>query len=125
MPRRKITAGELMETLAKDPEYVARAAERDRQIEQRKLEFAKEEAPICDEAKTLGYRITSVWDFVNNVPHAFLARPFTGPYPNAYPLLVRHLGTPHHPKLREGLIRALTVRDGGRLVIDALLEQFR
>jgi hypothetical protein len=114
-----------MESLANNPEYVARVAERDRRIEQMKREFAAEEAQISREAATVGYRITSVWDFVNNAPHPFLPRPFPEPYPLAYPLLVRHLGMPHHRKVREGLIRALTVRDGGRFVIDALLEHFR
>ena len=122
--RKRIIAGELMEQLANDPEYQARIAERDRKIEVFVQEFADEEALISTEASVLGYKIGSVWDFVNNDPHPFLPRPFVGPYDRAYPLLVRHLRLPHHPRVREGLIRALTVRDGGELVSGALLQEF-
>jgi hypothetical protein len=124
MARRSVTAAELMEALAEDSEYQARVAEHDRRIEEAQREIAPEEAQIAEEASHVGYAITSVWDFVNNVPHPFLPRPFRGPYQRAYPILVRHLAVPHHPKVREGIIRALTVRDGGRVVIEALLQEF-
>jgi hypothetical protein len=39
-------------------------------------------------------------------------------------MLVTHLTLSHHPRVREGIIRALTVKDGGSLVNDALFEQF-
>jgi hypothetical protein len=122
--RKRITAAELMEQLAHDPEYQAGIAERDAKIEAFLQEFAGEEALISAEAAALGYKIESVWDFVNNDPHPFLPRPFTGAYEKAYPLLVRHLRLPHHSRVREGIIRALTVRDGGELVSDALLHEF-
>jgi hypothetical protein len=127
MPRKRqrpITAAELMKQLANDPEHRARIAERDRKIEASLQEFADEEALISAEVAALGYKIESVWDFVNNDPHPFLPRAFVGPYERAYPLLARHLRLPHHPRVREGLIRALTVRDGGELVSNALLHEF-
>ena len=40
-------------------------------------------------------------------------------------MLTRHLKIPHHPRVREGIIRALTVRDGGELVWQALLHEFQ
>jgi len=60
---------------------------------------------------------------VNNRPHPVLNFPFAGPYERAYPLLVRHLRVKHHPRVREGIIRALTVKDGDELVWKALLEE--
>jgi hypothetical protein len=42
----------------------------------------------------------------------------------AYPLLGEHLGVQHHPKVREGIIRALTVKDGGPEVSAALFRAF-
>lgn len=39
-------------------------------------------------------------------------------------MLIRHLQIPHHPRVREGVIRALTVRDGGDAVWQALLQEF-
>jgi hypothetical protein len=125
MKRRKsITAGELMAQLNSDPEYLARIAEQDRCIAKLVAEVAEEEDRIAREAAKLGYKITSVWDFVNNTPHPFLPRPFVGPYDRAYPMLVRHLRLPHQPRIREGIIRALTVKDGGQLVSAALYQEF-
>jgi hypothetical protein len=113
-----------MERLSADPEYLARVAERDRRISAHMAELASEEAILASEAKELGYDISSVWDFVSNTPHPFLNRTFIGPYERAYPMLVRHLGLPHHPRVREGIIRALTVRDGGNTVANHLLKEF-
>ena len=122
--RRGITAEEFRRELNNDPAYLARIAERDRRIEALAREYADEDSHIAREARKLGYKIGSVWDFINNDPHPFLPRPFVGPYERAYPMLVRHLRLQHHRKVREGIIRALTVRDGGRLVADALLAEF-
>ena len=44
-------------------------------------------------------------------------------YERAYPLLVRHLRIRHHPRVREGIVRALTVKDGGEPVWSALLQE--
>ena len=69
--------------------------------------------------------MTSVWDFVNNTGLAFLGHTFVGPYQPAYPLLIKHLAIRHDPRIREGVIRALTVKDGGPEVAEALLNEFR
>ena len=122
--RRRVTAAELMAELAKDPEYLAMREEQERRMAAFVAEFADEEALISKEAATVGYRITSVWDFVNSDPHPVLEREFVGPYDRAYPMLVRHLRLEHHSRVREGVIRALTVRDGGELVWRALLDEF-
>ncbi len=47
-----------------------------------------------------------------------------GEYPAAYPILLKHLGMEHHPRIREGIIRALTVPDGGNEVAWELLGHF-
>jgi hypothetical protein len=122
--RRPISASELMASLSRDPEYLARIRDRDAHIDRMAAEYADEDAMIAREAGRLGYRIETVWDFVNNVPHPFLPRPFVGPYVAAYPLLVRHLRIKHHDRVREGIIRALTVKDGGEQVWSALFEEF-
>lgn len=113
-----------MDALAADPEHQELMARKRSDLAAFVAEFADEERAISREAKMLGYAITSVWDFVNNTPHPFLERPFIGPYERAYPMLVRHLQLPHHPRVREGIIRALTVRDGGESVWQALYSEF-
>jgi hypothetical protein len=118
-------ADEFNKLLDADPEYQARRAEMDRQAAELARICAEDQQMLVAEIRQLGYDIDSVYDLVNNVPHPFLERRFIGPYPDAYPTLVRHLSLPHHPRVREGIIRALTVKDGGRLVEDALLGEFR
>jgi hypothetical protein len=120
-----MTAAEHHAILSKDPTYLAMRAKQEADLAAFVATFADEEALISGEAAALGYRITSVWDFVNNRPHAIINFPFTGPYDRAYPLLVRHLGIKHHPRVREGIVRALTVKDGGELVWKALLQELR
>jgi hypothetical protein len=124
MKRRKRTAAELVADLSTGPEYRARVAERDRKIVSKVAEYASEDAILAREAAELGYAISSVWDFVNNATHPFLAGKFIGPYERAYPMLIRHLSLPHHPRVREGIIRALSVRDGGTILANHLLKEF-
>jgi len=122
VPRKKPkTAADLMAELEADPKWVAERDRRDREFEAFDKVLATDEALMVAEIRTLGYEIDSVWDLVNNTPHPVLERRFIGGYEDAYPALVRHLGLPHHRRIREGVIRALTVRDGGRLVEAALL----
>jgi len=124
MPLRRKTAQQVIDLLAQDPEYQARVAERDRQIEERRAVVAADEAELVEALSRIGYAVNSVWDLVNNSPHPFMPRAFVGPYDRAYPLLVKHLLEAHHPLVREGIIRALTVRDGGPMVAEALLAAF-
>ncbi|MDH1265780.1 hypothetical protein [Pseudomonas sp. GD03944] len=86
--------------------------------------LAADEQALVAAANALGYAIESVWDFVNNTPRPGLDSPFTGPYERAYPMLIEHLRQPHHPRIREGIIRALTVKDGGEAVWSALYQAF-
>jgi hypothetical protein len=120
-----MTAQELLDSLATDSAYQEIRAKKDAELAALVAQFADEERMIAGEAKALGYTIHSVWDFVNNNWHPVLKRRFIGPYDLAYPMLVRHLQVPHHPRVREGIIRALTVRDGGEAVWQALLYEFQ
>jgi len=118
------TAEELMAELSSDPAHQQTVVEQRARNYALLKEIEFQELVICSELRKLGYGIESVWDLVNNTPHPVLERRFLGPYPLAYPALVRNLALPHHPKVREGIIRALTVRDGGEPVWRALLAQF-
>ena len=118
-----MTAAEHRAILSKDPAYLAMRSRKEAELAAFAATFADEEALIAGEAAAVGYKIKSVWDFVNNRPHPVLKFPFTGPYERAYPLLVRHLRIKHHPRVREGIVRALTVKNGGELVWQALLQE--
>ncbi|MEC9363134.1 MAG: hypothetical protein VYC42_07910 [Pseudomonadota bacterium] len=122
--REKVTAVELMAQLRQNPAYQARVAAQEEQRRKFHAEYADEDAQLAAEARTLGYDIKSVWDFVDSRPTPFDPPTFRGDYGRAYPMLVRHLALPHHHRVREGIIRALTVKDGGSVVSNALYEQF-
>ena len=123
--RGKVTAAELLAQLAGDPECQRRRAQQDAEIEALEKILRADEAPLVQGLRGLGFDIESVWDFVNNQPHRVLKRRFLGPYRAAYPVLLGHLRESHHPRIREGIIRALTIDDGGPAIGQALLQELR
>lgn len=118
------TAAALLAELRANPEWVKRRADTDRVLAERAAICDADELELVNEIRAVGYDIDSVYDLINNTPQPVLVRRFLGPYPAAYSILVRHLSLPHVPKIREGIVRALTVKDGGRAVEDALLAAF-
>jgi hypothetical protein len=114
MKRVTITAGELLAKLEADPEFQKKNQEREARVAVIRERCAKDEAALVEEIRDAGYEIESVYDFVNAREE----------YPDALSILIRHLEVPHDPKIREGVIRALTVKYGGALVEEALLKHF-
>jgi hypothetical protein len=121
--RSSMTASELMAQLHSDPQFQRARAEREERFARLEAECAADEAPLVAQLRHLGLDVDSVWDLVNNTPHPVLPRRFVGPYAPAYALLVQHLAEPHHPKIREGVIRALTRRDADATARAALLRE--
>lgn len=115
---RSISAKELMDQLAGDSTYQAMVIDQQARVAGLAEECAADEAELCSALAALGYPVASVYDFINQ------GTGFSQNYASAYPLLVRHLHVRHHPNIREGIIRALTVQDGGPLVWEALLREF-
>lgn len=120
----KITAEELQRQLDVNPEYKKMMLEKDEKMRIFKAELDKDEEELVKEIKQKGLDIDSVWDLVNNVKHSFLDNKFTGRYKDAYGILVDHLNKPHHPRIREGIIRALTEKDARDIAKDKLLDNF-
>lgn len=110
--------------LENDPEYQARHAEQARMQAERRAILGADEATLVAEIREQGYNVDSVYDLVNNIPHPVLERRFIGPYPKAYPVLVKHLSIPHDPAIREGVIRALTESNANEIASEALLREF-
>jgi hypothetical protein len=124
MKRGSRTARDFLKELENNPVYQARRAAQEREMSELRAICAADQAGLIQEIRQIGYDIDSIWDFVNNDPHPLLERRFVGEYPNAYPILIRHLQHAHHRRVREGIIRALTVNDGGQSVEHALLREF-
>jgi hypothetical protein len=109
-----ITASEHMALLQKNPEWVARNAETEAKLLQSEREFKVLEGSLLSDLKKIGIQLESVWDFVNTADK----------YPAAIPVLLRHLALPYHKRIKEGIIRALTVNYAGPEVLRELIKQF-
>jgi len=114
-PKGPITAGELMKQLESDPEWVAKRDARERWRQNQAEAMRRKEEHIVREIEEAGLLVDSVWDLVNT----------REPYPEAIPVLLRHLeNTGYDPAIREGIARALTVR-GYPEILPAMIEAFR
>lgn len=109
-----MSAAELMAQLQSDPEFVRKNNARETQRRAVEAELRAEEAPILAELANAGVRVDSVWELVNA----------NSSYTAVIPVLTKHLRLPYHPKVREGIARALTVREAqgvaGRVMLDEL-----
>lgn len=56
----------------------------------------------------------SVWDLVNSEE----------PYPQAVPILLKHLNVEHHPRISEGIVRALGVVEARDIATERLIEEY-
>ena len=115
---KSMSAGELMSRLQSDPEWVRKNAEREANritiAKQRREEVREEETPLLADLVAVGINVESIWDLVNT----------KSAYPAAIPILSEYLQRVKHPRLREGIARALTVREargaGGHVVLTEL-----
>jgi len=115
--RQQLTAAELMDRLQGDPDWVRQNAEREarreRAVAQLQAELKPEQTPLLAELAEVGCLVTSVWDLVNTA----------APYPAAVPVLTKYLRVTRHPVLREGIARALTVREARGIAGRELLQE--
>jgi hypothetical protein len=110
-----LTAAELDVVLNQDPEYLRRKGEREKHLRALEERFARAELPLVEALRDIGITAKSVWDLVN-------ARQA---YPSAIPILIEHLKRPYPFRIREGIARALTVKDAGEAAYLALVDEFK
>ena len=103
MTRRKaLTAREFLDQRPlgpSDPAVRAKLAQQADERRARELEYARAGEPLVADLRSVGYDVDSVWDLVN----------IRDDYPDALPVLVRHLVKPYPPVIRDGIARALAV----------------
>ena len=109
-----ITAAEHMAQLQKNPEWVAQNAATEARIREGLEQSRKEQSQLLADLADVGARVQSVWDFVNTAER----------YPAAIPVLLRHVPLPYSKRIKEGIIRALTVNYAGPEVLRELIRQF-
>lgn len=96
-----ISAKDLLDELAKDPEHLARVRQRDELIQRQAEQLARAEKPLVNALNSAGGGVSSVWDLVNSRQS----------YPHLVPVLLTHLGRSYPPRVREGIARALAVKE--------------
>lgn len=113
------TAAEFIARLQNDPEWVRQNAEREAKhkaaVEQLQKEVAPEQQPIIKDLLELGFRVNSVWDFVNT----------NEDYRIAIPMLTKYLCSVKHPTLRQGIARALTIPAAKGISGQAILGELK
>ena len=110
---RPVTAAELMARLEADPAWVAKRDAREAERKRQEALLAAAEVPLLEELRSAGYGVDSVWSLVNS----------SESYPEALPVLLRHLGFAYPDRVREGIARALAV-PGSVVLLDVLVAKF-
>ena len=116
MPRRKsVTAAELANQLSQDTDYQARMRELADQREQLERECADDEAKLVAELVAAGSPVKSVWDLValGSAPKGATA------------VLVHHLLQPHHPRVWDVIVRALSSKAARDDALEPLKQLYR
>jgi hypothetical protein len=113
------TAAELLKELESDPEYKRKKKSQANKIEWLNVELSKDEKRLVSELNKsliqIECRVDSVWDLVNSV----------NSYQVVYQILNKHLDLEHHKRIREGIIRALTVKDVGKNIKENFIRHFK
>jgi HEAT repeat protein len=112
---KRLTAAELMALLHKNREFIARQADQEQQRKELERSLHAEEEPLVQALAAAGVVVSSVWELVNSAQK----------YPSAIPVLIKHLKAPYHPKIREGVARALTVPEAKPMAAHTLIEAFQ
>lgn len=123
---RPMTAKEHGDLLAKDPKYQAMMAEKRKKWGEQANMLTRDEKPLVEALTAAGWptevrqcgETRSVWDLVNTAES----------YPHLLETLADHVSRPYHPRTKEGIVRALAVREASgtcvpRVLMDELKKQ--
>lgn len=98
----RLTVDELVKIKLTDDE-MARLRQINEAREQERIERSArvriEEEPILAELRGVGWNVQSVWDLVST----------STPYPEAIPILLKHLSRPYSDVVKDGIARSLAV----------------
>lgn len=122
--KRELTAKEEQDLLDRDPQYQAMMVEKRRQWAEKAAIAKKDEEPLVAALTATGWpqavrqcgEWRSVWDLVNTAE----------PYPHLLNVLSDHLTRPYLKRKREGIARALAVREAkGTPIPRVLMEELK
>jgi len=95
------TAAELMAELAKNKGFQENQASSNEILEARRRLYQEDQKGLLNELSTLGFELSSIWDFVNS----------ENSYWEAIPTLIKHLSIEHHPRVLSGILRSLAIKE--------------
>jgi len=107
----KLSGAEVVRQFLADPAYQERVKARRLIDEREEIARREDEKPILADLLEVGIRVDSVWDLVNT----------SASYPSAIPVLAKHLAHPYFKMNREGLLRALAVKESKGIADEALI----
>lgn len=98
------------------PEWVAEHEARETEFEALKQRAKEEQALLLADLRRAGYPAKeSVYELANTADS----------YPDAIPVLLNHLKRPYSDRTKEGIVRALTVREARGIAGPAIIEVLR
>lgn len=103
-----------MVQLQSDPQFVSRREAQEREWAERSARLRAEEEPILADLRGAGWDVESVWDLVNT----------SIGYPEAIPILLKHLLLPYSDRTREGVARALAIPEA-KYAWQTLVAEYR
>jgi len=113
-PTKESTA-EFIARLEADPRYIEMRRQQDARRAALRAEYDRAQVPLVAALKSIGCEVKSVWDLVNG-PNC---------YGHALPVLLEHLVRPYPPAIREGIARALAVKETRLLAWPLLVRLFQ
>jgi hypothetical protein len=109
-----MTASELLDELSKDKVYRAMIEEKKRKASALRALLKQEQASLLREIQEKSNKVCeTVWDLVNA----------TWSYPDLIEVLIDHASRPYHFRTREGIARALTVKEARGTIAPLVLVQ--
>lgn len=121
MKKRKgpVSAGEFLDELEKDPKYIARMEEHEREKEKYRISFLKQTKNLNSDLLKAGVLIDSLADLVSTKKT----------YPPAIPVLLDYLkrrkDLDWDDNVQDALIRAISVKEARGIAGEELVKQFR
>lgn len=109
-----IGASDLMRELRSDPIWTAQEKARNEWISTEAARLTENQRPILADLESAGWEVATVWDLVNT----------SDSYPEAIPILIAHLDKPYDSRIREGIVRGLTVPEARGEPARRILQEF-
>jgi hypothetical protein len=112
--KKQMTTAELKAKLKRDPNYQKFLHDKELQWKEADRKSSIEQKQLILDIKKSGIKVSSIWDLVNT----------NATYKNTIPVLINHLSKSYCDATKQGIIRALAVKEAKGIAGKVLLEEF-